>query len=147
MAMGLIHTEITLRNPRYPELRPIVTKALVDTGAITLCVPEHISLQLKLEEVEKREVTLADGSRQSVSYAGPLQVFFDNRSSFCGAMVMGDTVLLGAIAMEDMDLVISPKSQKIEVNPDSPNIPSAVAMGVRKPRFRASALDEKAPPA
>ena len=130
--MGLIHTEITMRNPRYPELRPIKVKALVDTGAITMCVPEHIALQLKLEEVERREATLADGSRRSVSYSGPLQVYFDNRSSFCGAMVLGDTVLLGAIAMEDMDLVISPKKQSIEVNPDSPNIAQAVAMGFRR---------------
>jgi clan AA aspartic protease len=126
--MGLIHTEITLRNPRYPELRPIVTKALVDTGAITLCIPEHISLQLKLEEAEKREVTIADGSRRFISYVGPVQVGFDNRSSFCGAMVMGDMVLLGAIAMEDMDLVISPKQQRVEVNPNSPNFPSVLVM-------------------
>ena len=43
---------------------------------------------------------------------------------------MGDTVLLGAIAMEDMDLVISPKHQRIEVNPDSPNIAQAIVMEV-----------------
>jgi hypothetical protein len=43
-------------------------------------------------------------------------------------MVMSNTVLLGAIAMEDMDLVISPKAQRIEVNPDSPNIAQAIAM-------------------
>jgi clan AA aspartic protease len=126
--MGPIPTEITLRNPRYPELRPMVVKALVDTGAITLCVPEHVAMQLKLEESEKREVTIADGSKRSVSYVGPLQVHFENRSSFCGAMVLGDTVLLGAIAMEDMDLVISPKLQKIEVNPDSPNFAQAIVM-------------------
>jgi clan AA aspartic protease len=126
--MGLIDAEITLKNPRYPELHPIVMKALVDTCAITLCIPQHIALQLRLEEAEKREVTIADGSKRLVPYAGPLQITFENRSSFSRAMVMGDTVLLGAIAMEDMDLIISPKNQRIEVNPESPNIPSAVAM-------------------
>jgi clan AA aspartic protease len=126
--MGLIHTEITLRNPRYPELLPIVTKALVDAGAITLCIPEHIALQLKLDELEKREVTIADGSKKFVPYVGPVQTTFENRGSFCGAMVMGDTVLLGAIAMEDMDLVISPKHQRVEVNPDSPNFAQAIVM-------------------
>ncbi len=130
--MGLIYADITLKNPRYPELHPMVVKALVDTGAITLCIPESVALQLKLEEAERREVTIADGSKRSVPYVGPMQVLFDNRSSFCGAMVMGDTVLLGAIAMEDMDLVISPRRQQIEVNPEHPNIPSALAMGVRK---------------
>ena len=39
-----------------------------------------------------------------------------------------DAVLAGVIAwvpMEDMDLVISPKNQRIEVNPDSPNFAQA----------------------
>jgi clan AA aspartic protease len=130
--MGLIHTEVTLKNPRFPDLHPLKVRALVDTGAITLCIPEHVALQLKLEVAEQREVTIADGTRKSVPYVGPVQVGFDNRSSFCGAMVMGESVLLGAIAMEDMDLVISPTRQKIEVNPASPNIPSAVAMGFRR---------------
>lgn len=35
---------------------------------------------------------------------------------------MGNLVLLGAIAMEDMDLVVSPKDRRIDVNPASPNI-------------------------
>jgi hypothetical protein len=30
------------------------------------------------------------------------------------------------VPMEDMDLVVSPSRQTIEVNPKSPNIPSAV---------------------
>jgi clan AA aspartic protease len=128
MHMGLIHTEITLRNPRYPELLPMKVKALVDTGAVTLCIPEHVAIQLKLDELEKREVAIADGTIKTVPYVGPIQTTFQNRGSFCGAMVMGDTVLLGAIAMEDMDLVISPKLQRIEVNPDSPNIAQAIVM-------------------
>ncbi len=47
-------------------------EALVDRGAVTMCVPEHVALQLRLDEVEKREATFADGRRQSVSYSGPL---------------------------------------------------------------------------
>ena len=124
--MGLIHTKVMLRNPRFPDLHSMEVEALVDTGAVTMCVPEHVARQLKREEVEKREATIADGSRVSVSYAGTLQVFFKNRSSFCGAMVLGDSVLLGAIAMEDMDLVILPKSRTIDVNPDSPNFAQAI---------------------
>jgi clan AA aspartic protease len=126
--MALIPTEITLRNPCFPEMQPIVVNALVNTNAMVLCIPEHIALLLKLDEVEKREVTIADGTKKSVPYVGPVQTTFKNRGSFCGAMVMGDTVLLGAIAMEDMDLVISPKNQRIEVNPDSPNFAQANVM-------------------
>ncbi len=40
-------------------------------------------------------------------------------------MILGDSVLLGALAMEDMDLVIRPNTRTVEVNPDSPNMPQA----------------------
>lgn len=39
---------------------------------------------------------------------------------------MEDQVLLGAIPMEDMDLVIIPKTRMLDVNPDSPNIASSI---------------------
>lgn len=35
---------------------------------------------------------------------------------------MGDQVLFGVIPMEDMDLVVSPRSRSIDVNPESPNL-------------------------
>ena len=47
--------------------------------------------------------------------------------SFVGALVMGDQALLGAIPMEDMDLVILPKTKKLDVNPASPNIATSLA--------------------
>ena len=56
--MGLIYTDITLSNPYDEMLMPIESKALVDTGALFLCIPEHIALQLKLKEYEKREVKI-----------------------------------------------------------------------------------------
>jgi hypothetical protein len=42
-------------------------------------------------------------------------------------MVLGDDVLLGAIPMEDMDLVIHPKLLKISVNPENPIVASGLA--------------------
>ncbi|MDD5261683.1 MAG: clan AA aspartic protease [Methylacidiphilales bacterium] len=124
--MGLIRTKILLSNPRYPEMSPVETNALVDTGAITMCVPQHVAVQLQIKETEKREVTVADGRRQLVAYAGPLQVTFQNRNSFGGALIMGDEVILGAIAMEDMDLIVNPARLLVTVNPDSPNFPMAI---------------------
>ncbi len=38
---------------------------------------------------------------------------------------MGDEVLLGAVPMEDMDLLLSPGRQSVVVKPASPNIPHA----------------------
>ena len=120
--MGLAFAMITLRNPRFPEMEPVDTEALADTGAVHLVLPEHVAIQLKLEEYDKKEVTIADGSRKVVPYKGPVEIRFKNRVGITGALIMGDEVLLGAIPMEDMDLVVTPKDRKIDVNPSSPNV-------------------------
>ena len=128
--MGMIYAEVTLSNPRHRNdaLAPMVVRALVDTGAVNLCIPAHIALQLELEELERREVTTADGKVTLVPYVGPVQVRFENRSCFVGAFVLGDSVLLGSIPLNDMDLVLNPRLEQVTVNPQSPNIPSAVVM-------------------
>ena len=116
-----------LQNPTRPELNAIEVRALADSGAVHLCLPEHLALQLQLKELERREVVLADGRRRSVPYMGPVEVRFANRRCFTGAMVLGDEVLLGAIPMEDMDLVLQPQLQRLSVNPENPNLPLSVA--------------------
>ena len=125
--MGLIRGTFQLLNPLSQELAPLEVSALADTGAVHLCIPEHVALQLQLQELEKREVVLADGHRRTVPYMGPVEVRFRNRPCFTGAMVLGNEVLLGAIPMEDMDLVLQPQLQSIDVNPESPNIAVSLA--------------------
>ena len=124
--MGLVNGRLLLKNPRLPELAPVEVMALADSGALHLCIPEHIQIQLNLEAVDHKEVTLADGSKRLVPYVGPVELRFRNRVGFAGALVMGDQVLLGAIPMEDMDLIIIPKTRTLAVNPDSPNIASSI---------------------
>ena len=46
--MGMIRGIVQLSNP----IRP---------GAVHLCIPEHIAIQLQLRELEQREVILAGG--------------------------------------------------------------------------------------
>ncbi len=125
--MGLITVKILLKNPKEDALEPIEIDSLLDTGAVHLCIPEHVQLQLKLEEIAKKEVTLADGSRQLVLYVGPVEIRFKNRIGFTGALVMGDQVLPGAIPLEDIDLVIIPSKRILDVNPDALNIATSVA--------------------
>lgn len=132
--MSLVRTKVTLANPKRSDLAPVEVEALVDTGAVHLCVPDHAAIQLDLEEIEKRQVTVADVSTRAVPYAGPVMTRFGNRSCFTGAMMLGTEVLLGAIPMQDMDLVFRPLTQDVGPNPKSPNIPTSIAMGVRHPR-------------
>lgn len=125
--MGTVYTTIMLSNPRHDELRPVEVRALVDTGTMYLCIPEHVAIQLRLEQTEEREVTLANGAKQLCPYVGPIRVRFEDRGCFTGALVMGEEVLMGGIPMEDMDLVVMPLSRTVGRNPLSPNIPSSLA--------------------
>jgi clan AA aspartic protease len=129
--MGLTSAKLTLSNPRRPDFAPLEIAALADTGAVHLVIPAHVCLQLGLDAIDQKEVTLADGSRKSVPYVGLIQVRFKNRTGFVGALVMGDEVLLGAIPMEDMDLVVIPSTRTVDVNPLSPNVAVSVAKGSR----------------
>ena len=77
--MGLVRARIELANAKNPAVRPMTVDSLVDTRALLLCVPEHVAVQLGLEELEKREVTTADGTTHLAPYVGPVLVRFENR--------------------------------------------------------------------
>lgn len=123
--MGHVFAELELSNPRLTEFDPVTVRALADTGALMLCIPEHIAVQLNLETESLREVTVADGRSMKVPYVGPIKVGFKKRFCFVGALVLGDEVLLGAVPMEDMDLIVNPARREITVDPVSPNVPHA----------------------
>ena len=125
--MDLANAKIQLLNPRLPELQAVEIDALADTGAVHMYIPPHIKNQLLLEEMDTKEVTLADGSRKLVPYVGPIELRYRNRVGFTGALVMGGMPLLGVIPMDDMDLVVVPKTRQVVVNPLNPHIASTVA--------------------
>ncbi len=132
--MGLIYAEIFLSNAeedglarrgmiKKDEIRCGAFNAMVDTGAYRMVISEHICLQLGLEIVEEREVELADGTFRMIPMAGPINVKFENRKAICNAFILGNEVLLGAIPLEELDVVIDPKKQKLIVNPENPMMP------------------------
>jgi len=133
--MGLTYADITLANAvdvgnaqsgRIPKesVRKIDVKSLVDSGAYLLTIDESIKMQLGLIVQELREVELADGSRHECEIVGPVDLYFKNRATTCRAIVVpGATeVLLGAIPLEDLDVLIDPKSQQLIVHPARPYI-------------------------
>ena len=130
--MGLVYTDLELLNPRKPEFQPVAQRALVDTGSTFLVIPQHVAIQLGLDLLESREITLADGAKIKAPYVGPIEVRACGRRAFVGAIVAGDETLLGAIPMEDMDLVVHPERRWVGPNPLRPNVPSGKAKIVSK---------------
>ena len=102
--MGIVYSKILLKNPRLPHLA-VEVDALADTGSLYLCIPEHIRARLQLDVIGEKELLLADSSVRKLPY-GPIEVRFKNCVAFTGAVVLGDEVLVGAIPMEDVDLVV-----------------------------------------
>lgn len=127
--MGITYADLRLANDGRSDLEEINTTALVDTGALHLCIPEHVAVQLQLHDRGTREVILADGHAHQVRYVSPVRISLLNRECVTGALVFGDQVLLGAIPMEDMDLIIEPARLRVSVNPRAPNIPMSLAKG------------------
>lgn len=131
--MGLVYADIELINSddialarRYiigeEEIKRITLNMLVDTGAYNLCINESIQQQLDLPFVEKKKAQLANGHIEEYNVVGPIVLKFKNRQTVCNAMVLqGDSEpLLGAIPLEDLDVVILPLRQEMIVNPEHP---------------------------
>jgi clan AA aspartic protease len=131
--MGLTYADIELINAedlglarRYiisdDEVKRLHVNLLVDTGSYNLCINETIQEQLDLPFLEKRKGQLADGSIHEYDLVGPIVLKFKNRQTVCNALVQsGDNEpLLGAIPLEDMDVLIHPLKQELIVNPEHP---------------------------
>jgi clan AA aspartic protease len=131
--MGLVYAEIELINGEdlalqrkniigEDEVKRMTVSALVDTSSYMLCINENIQEQLQLPVVEKRKAQLANGEIVQCDVVAPVELRFKNRATTCRAMVLpGDNeVLLGAIPLEDMDVLIHPLRQELIVNPDHP---------------------------
>jgi clan AA aspartic protease len=122
--MGFAQAKIRLQNAQRHGLEPIEVDALADTGALFFCIPEEVRRQLQLEATPEKEVSTADGRRTVCPYVGPVRIRFENREGYVGAVVLGAEVLLGAVPMEDMDLVVIPSVRRVMVNPLHPNFAS-----------------------
>ena len=132
--MGLVYADIELINSEdvglarkniigQEEIKRVHLNMLVDSGAYMMAINETIQSQLELPFIEKRKVQLADSRVVEYDVVGPVNVKFANRKATCSAFVLpGDSEpLLGAIPMEEMDVLIHPLRQELVVNPEHPN--------------------------
>jgi len=105
----------------------------VDTGSYMLCINESIQAQMQFPIMEKRISLMANGERLECDVASQVELRFKNRRTICNAMILpGDSeVLLGAIPLEDVDIVIHPLRQELIVNPDHPYFARMKPKGVR----------------
>lgn len=131
--MGLVYADIELINGDdlalarrslldIDEVKRIHINMLADSGAYMMAINENIQAVLQLPFREKRKSVMADGSVVEHDVVGPVEVKFKNRTAVCNAVVLqGDNEpLLGAIPMEEMDVLIHPLRNELIVNPEHP---------------------------
>jgi len=123
--MGTVHAEITLKNAsdvvnarrgliKEPEIHQTIVKAVVDTGAMTLVINEKMRQQLGLGIVGAKIATLANNAKERVNIAEPVEVHWKNRFMTCQPWVVGSgRILLGAIPLENMDLIVDPVGEEV----------------------------------
>jgi clan AA aspartic protease len=139
--MGLVFAEIELLSGddlalqrrgflQEAQIHRCTVRAMVDSGAPMLAIPEFVAQQLQLPQVNQIEAELADGSSATYKVVGPVEVRFANRRTSVEALVLPGAlkVLLGAIPMEGMDVLVDPKREMLLVNPDSPNVARMMLM-------------------
>lgn len=104
------------------EIRSVRATMLVDSGAYMMAINETIQSQLNLPMVEMRKVQVAASRITEYPVVSPVKVLFANRKATCNAVLPGDSEpLLGAIPMEEMDVIVHPQRQELIVNPEHPN--------------------------
>jgi len=131
--MGIVYADIELINSTdlvmarrnligEDEIKHMRLNILVDSGAYMMAINETIQSQLEFPFIERRKVVLASGEVAEYDVVGPIDVRFANRKAICSAFVLpGDSeCLLGAIPMEEMDVLIHPQRQELVVNPQHP---------------------------
>lgn len=132
--MGFVRASIELINASdisnfeggfIPEssIRKMHITALVDSGSVMMAINETVKEQLGLKVRDRRKIELADGTVRELEVVGPIEVRFENRMSTVNAMVLpgNQEPLLGAIPMEEMDVLIHPNKERLIVNPEHPN--------------------------
>lgn len=132
--MGLVYAEIELtsvddivlhRRGFLPkeEIKRMLVNALV-TGAYMLIINGQIKRQLDLPLIERQVFRMADESEREAEVVGPVEIRFENRRATVDAVVLDEDneVLLGSIPLEDLDVLVDPKQQRLIVNPESPEM-------------------------
>lgn len=134
--MGEISIDIELENYldkgmalkgyiKESEIRRAKVKALVDTGAVLLMLPQDLVEELGLEYLRKAIVRYADERLEERNIAGGVIIKIGKRimNTECIVGPPSSEPLIGQIVLEGMDLIIDPAGQKLIPRPESPYLP------------------------
>ncbi len=103
------------------EVRTYETDALVDTGATPSVLPIDVVQRLGLDLVCKERATCANNSSENVDVTEPVSFEIFGRRVTEEALVLGDEVIIGQIALERTDLLVDCTNHRVITNPAHPD--------------------------
>ena len=97
------------------KVRRVSIRGVVDSGATRLVIPASVAQQLGLEMSGNTSVRDADGRTADRPIAQNIRLRLNGRESTFNAIVEPgrESALIGAIVMEDLDLLIDCTAQKL----------------------------------
>ena len=134
--MGEIVVDAELENPidrgvfergygKESDIRRTSVRAVVDTGAVMLMLPQNVVERLGAEVSGTVIVTYADERREERPTAGPFTLRLCNRSMPVDCVV-GPPLsepLIGQIVLERLDLIADCTNRVLVPRPESPDYP------------------------
>ena len=124
--MGIFYETILVRNILKGG-EPIELTVKVDTGATMMVLPGWLQKQLQFPVIRRQLVRYANEE------TAEREVVYGVEVTVCGRTGVFEAViepakrygLLGAIVLEALDLIADTRSQRLYVNPRSPDLPMA----------------------
>lgn len=115
--------EAMFRRGRIPkeEIRFYETDALVDTEAVPSVLPIDVVQKLGLYLVRKERATYANNSSENVDVTEPVSFEILGRRVTEEALVLGDAVIIGQIALGRTDLLVDCTNRRVIPNPAHPD--------------------------
>ena len=135
--MGEVRVRVKLDNDRdlslYEEgqvkaeaVRCVEIDAMVDTGAVTMLLPQDVVESLGLKKIERVIVTLANDEKIELDVAATLSLTACNRKMKKDCLVGPPLCepLIRQLVLDRFNLVVDPLRQTITPRPESPYLPS-----------------------
>ncbi len=107
------------------EIRTYKLRALVDTGAVMLMLPQNVVEKLGLPIRRTVIVSYADERKEERPVAGPLTIQIGDRfmSTDCIVGPPLSEPLIGQIVLEELDLMADCVNRTLAPRPESPDYP------------------------
>ena len=122
--MGKVIEKIQLTS-LFDNTKSMEVDATIDTGATMLVLPQDFIDILELRKIRDVKVKYADNHTQVKSVYGVVTLELKGRIGNFDVLaeVKDSDPLVGQIVLEELDLVVDPRTRTVIPNPSSPEMP------------------------